>query len=149
MELREAMQKAGKRNMDNVSEMVALYLGLSHKNMRSKRRDRQLVDARRIVYNIIKSTYGYTLSFIGNHFKKNHATIIHSIRSHNSLMKYDKHYAEQYTRALSFVLSGSSSKDKSIALLQKKHYLENMLETINTQLIENENERKGKKSTNK
>ena len=146
MELKEALHEAGKRNMSRVSEMVALYLGIGHKGMLSKSRSRHLVDARRIVYNIIKSTYGYTLCFIGTHFKKNHATIIHNIRAHENLMKYDKNYAEHYTGALSFVLSGSNQNDEGIVLLQKKHYLENMLNTINSQIIEHEKNKHEKNS---
>ena len=140
MELKEAVHQTGKKNMDRITDAVCAYLDIPKARILSKSRERHLVDARRMIYNMIRSTYGYSLNSIGIHFKKNHATIIHGIRTHKHLCKYDSHYKKYYSEALGFVLSGWQSDETNIVLLQKKYYFESMLKSVNTQ-IQTENEK--------
>jgi len=61
-----------------------------------KSRLRQNVYARHAAANFLNKTIDLTLTYCGEVLNKDHATIIHSVREHENLYKYDKEYRFKY-----------------------------------------------------
>jgi len=74
------------------------YCGL---NPLKKTRKREFVEARSIMYMILRKVHGCTYTNIANMFKRNHATILHSIESFDYIYKTDVKFREKYDSILS------------------------------------------------
>ncbi len=77
-------------------EAACLVCNISEKEFYNKKRERHLVDARRMVYSFCRSVLGLGWLSIGRHFKVNHATAIHHNKVHEQLIDCDKIYQEKY-----------------------------------------------------
>ena len=66
-------------------------------------RERELVDARRMVFSICRDLFHIPYSHIAKYFKLNHATIIHHYRKHEHILRYDRVYEERYKAILELV----------------------------------------------
>jgi hypothetical protein len=86
-------------------------------------RERQNVRVRQAFAVALTNETGLTYSAIGNIMNKNHATIIHCRRNHESNMLYDPHYPEIYDlmcrKIYDMIISGS---DETRAILNRKYY---------------------------
>lgn len=69
---------------------------LSIASMVSPCRQRDLVDARKAFYKILRDIFGMSYTSIGLLFKKNHSTIICAMNEHDRLYKRDKNYTDFY-----------------------------------------------------
>lgn len=77
-------------------EASCLVCNISEREFYSKKRDRHLVDARRMVYSFCRNVLGLGWVSIGRHFNVNHATAIHHNKVHKQLVDFDKVYQEKY-----------------------------------------------------
>lgn len=77
-----------KHIIKNVSE----FYGIDPYNPTNKRR---YVDVRRVIYHLLRKKQ-FTFEEIGAMFGKDHATVLHGVRSHDSLVVNDKKYREDY-----------------------------------------------------
>lgn len=69
--------------------------------------ERKLVDARRIYSKVLRER-GYTFEIISKSLKKNHATVIHYMKSIDSILLYDKDLREKYLTCKNLFLEGKS-----------------------------------------
>ena len=99
------MEQAKRIKMDNIVRAVAGVHGLTMDEMRSDKRDRHLIDARRQAVVIIKDLLGYASTYIGRYFNRNHATILHHIKVNKSIVEYDYIYRDK------FILSKNTASD--------------------------------------
>lgn len=65
------------------------------------RRNRELVDARTIFYYIMRNDFNKKVSAIGKHVYKHHATVLHSLKSFDVLVKSDRKFKEDYQKVMS------------------------------------------------
>ncbi len=89
--------------MDKVERVknVVCYVGkISKKDLLSKKRDRFIVDNRRIAFVICRDILEMGWSQIGRAFKLNHATIMHNYTKHLHLLEYDDYYRNRYNDIL-------------------------------------------------
>ena len=78
--------------------IVAKATGTSIQLLISKARFRNLVDARRICYVILKNELKMTLGEIGAHFNRDHASVIHNYSQHEDLLRMYADYRIMWER---------------------------------------------------
>ena len=67
--------------MDALIDACEIIFNIKREDILSDSRKHKLTDARAIIYTISRLHYKIKLEKIGNHFNKNHATIIHGIKT--------------------------------------------------------------------
>ena len=84
--------KLGYDNMvvDFVKQVVCSYYEVEHRTMMEATRERSAVKCRQVAIYLINKHTSCTLTFIGMAFKKTHATIIHSKKTVEDNMFWDK-----------------------------------------------------------
>jgi len=96
---------------------------------------RNLVDARKTIFKLIREIYGYPYLVMGRFFKKNHATIIHQINTHDQLMLTDKNYRLTYNETLDLITKDADQFSTQKLLLKEKEYYQKRLEDINSKIL--------------
>jgi chromosomal replication initiation ATPase DnaA len=135
--LKEMIAAQKNRNMQNVLTAVSYVNSISEESIMDKSRIRPLVDARRFCYVLIREIYGYPYQTISGFFGKNHATIIHQLEVHKTLMKYDKHYSNNYIQIKNTLIDDTGFNSESILMKEKTYYLKKV-EEINSKLMGND-----------
>ena len=82
--------------IDSIIQSVCDFIKVDTKDFLSTKRDRILVDARRITVNILLREESHSVSGAGRCIKKNHATIIHYRSTHNTLYASNARYRHTY-----------------------------------------------------
>lgn len=90
--------------LDLITNATSLILNVSHTDIMSTRRDKQIVDARRIAYYLARQDFKFTLQAIANFFDKNHATILHQVKQHKAWSEHEDYYKNQYESVRTFLL---------------------------------------------
>lgn len=118
-------------------------------DMLAKNRKREVVDARRAYAKILRDR-GYTFELISKTIGKDHATILHYVRTIDSILVYDREFREKYLICKDAFLKDKESvsiyrreKDKDIyitvvklrnklqeVILDKKQILNNFVDYI-------------------
>lgn len=106
------------KEMDFVVEMVCEITRLSRPELFSENRQRHLVDGRRLAYALVRELFGTPYTVIGKYFSKNHASIIHALKTHKHLLDYDIVYRGRYTKI--FRLMYSKYNEEVIDFLKDK-----------------------------
>jgi chromosomal replication initiator protein len=79
--------------IEQIRDVVCEHFGLKIEEMLSKRRDRELAQARQIAMYLAKCHTKHSLSSIGELIgKRDHATVLHACKVVNDLMEIDKQY---------------------------------------------------------
>lgn len=81
--------------MDSLKTIINLVFFV---NIEDSTRKRKIVDARRAYSKILKDA-GFSYQHIGESIKKDHATIIHYIKSIDVLLKYDSVFQKKFLLA--------------------------------------------------
>ena len=83
---------------DEIFNMVCNIAGLDPKVVRKNNRSRirELVYARQISLTLMAYTLPLSLSTIARYFNKDHATVIHSIKTVKNLLETDKRYLDKW-----------------------------------------------------
>ena len=76
--------------------IVAKATGTNVQLLTSKCRIRNLVDARRICYKILRDELKMTYGEIGSHFDRDHASIMHNYEQHENLFRMYADYRIMY-----------------------------------------------------
>tara|TARA_R110002096_G_scaffold210537_2_gene397874 strand:+ start:1122 stop:1448 length:327 start_codon:yes stop_codon:yes gene_type:complete len=76
--------------INNLIKRVCESYEISDKELMSKRRLAYIVRPRQIIMYILRNDHKMTLERIATLFNKNHATIIHSVKSIENMISYDK-----------------------------------------------------------
>jgi hypothetical protein len=109
--------------MDSLKNIINLVFFV---NIDDPTRKRNIVDARRAYAKILKDA-GFSYQHIGGSIKKDHATIIHYVKSIDSLLKYDPIFEKKFISA------------KKNFLEENKHLMLNSKEDIYAIAISLEN----------
>ena len=88
METRSRIEKA--------VEAACLVCNISRKEFYNKKRERHLVDCRRMVFTFCRDVLNLGWVTIAKQFKVNHATCIHHKKVHAQLIESDKFYLQKY-----------------------------------------------------
>jgi len=96
-----ALQNENKDRTDNekidfLFSTMRSEFGLSRADLLSKSRKRELVEYRQISMHILKGYTTLGASAIGRVFKKDHATVLHSIKTVENLLNTDKNFAYKF-----------------------------------------------------
>ena len=69
-------------------------------DLTNMRRNRELVDAKRIFAFIGVRYFRYSLTYIGNYLNMHHANIIHYVKTTENLIETEKYFYEQFNLCL-------------------------------------------------
>lgn len=92
-------------SMDSIVEFVCLVTQVNKNDLLSRKRERVLIDAKRMCYSAIRDLYGYPLTSIGGFFHMDHTSVIHHLKAHKNLIEWDSSYSEKYNNLLSVIQS--------------------------------------------
>lgn len=80
-----------------VESLVCNYVGIEPKEIKNKTRKHEVVEARQLCHYIAKSKGLGSLSSIGFRFgRKDHATVLHSIRTVSNMLQTSRTFRNQY-----------------------------------------------------
>ena len=77
-------------------EAACLVCNISIKEFYNKKRERHLIDCRRMVFTFCRDVLNLTYQNIARQFDFNHASIIHHKKVHAQLIESDKFYLQKY-----------------------------------------------------
>lgn len=89
-----------KVTIDNIMSTVAKYYGIPHKDLRSPRRSRMLARPRQVAMALARELTEHSLPDIGQHFEKDHTTVLHADRKIKELRETDIRIREDYENLL-------------------------------------------------
>lgn len=118
---------------DEICQYVFEEEGVSWDMRLSRKRDRGLVIARQISIYIGNWFHPrLTWSFLGEPFKRDHATAIHAVRTINDLMEFDKTLRAKIFGYLDYVREKSKKDAESEVMktLQDRRNIEAVLELV-------------------
>ena len=84
--------------IDLIVNTVCAELDIKRSDLESDVRKRNLVDARSIIFQILHKELGLKSIETGKVFNRDHATVLHSIRSFENLLKSNKDFSLDYYR---------------------------------------------------
>lgn len=95
-------QSAQKLNFDTIEKVVCEYFEIEPSEVQAKTRKREIVIPRQICHQLSAKNKVGSLSEIGFRFgRKDHSTVLHSIRTVKDLIKTDKIFRAQYEELVS------------------------------------------------
>lgn len=134
------MIKPIEAQLDLLCTIVEAQYGIGREDFLANCRKRELVNFRRILMVILKKHTKESLASIGSHMGgKDHATVLHAIRTHEQLMvenqktkmPVNKEYADMFATIYSEYLSSLDSTFDKLAL---RNVLMSKIETMKTQV---------------
>lgn len=146
------MKSTRTETFEAVRNQIAEVNNLSVESLLSKTRKHELVRVRCMAYNILYYRYGANLSEIARLFNRHHATVIHGMETHKSLLATDETYVSDYGHTDSIVQSEqeTSSRNRAISILEslesfttigkKIVFVEKLLESFDNKSINCGNE---------
>ena len=90
------VKEVHKAAFEFVAESFVRKCAMSGDAIISPTRKRNITDARRVFYKILKSHFDMSYTVMGNIFSKDHSSIIASLKKHNDLYQIDKEYTMFY-----------------------------------------------------
>tara|TARA_R100001440_G_scaffold45559_1_gene65212 strand:+ start:1388 stop:1807 length:420 start_codon:yes stop_codon:yes gene_type:complete len=105
---------------ESVRNKIAEVNNTEVKDLMSKIRRHELVRVRCMSYNMLYYNYGAKLTEIAKLFNRHHATIIHGLETHKSLIDTDEGYVSDYghTENVVQVESHASTRNRAISILE-------------------------------
>lgn len=88
-----------RRLVTRIQQTVAEAHGISVEDLVSKSRKQELVYSRFIAFYFCRNLTNLCLADIGKAFNRDHATVLHGVRSHSFLTNY-KDYLKQYLKVI-------------------------------------------------
>ena len=88
------------KKIDNLVSLTSTVFSLP--NINQNNRQLPYVEARAIVYTILRNIEGMTFTSIGNYFNKSHATILHAYNEFPYMIKYNPLLTKKYHQILSY-----------------------------------------------
>lgn len=119
--------------MIGLKNIVCKEFNIKVKDLDSKCRLRNFVDARKVYSSIMRDYYKRGYTHIGNDLNKNHATIINLIKGHENLIVTDTFYIDAYNNCINKL----ECADNSHALSNKLQLLmevDDQLEEVKEEL---------------
>ena len=106
--------------IDSIIQSVCDFIQINKEDLLSTKRDRLLVDSRRIAVNILLREESHSVSGVGRCIKKNHATVIHYRNSHVSIYDTNARYRHTYDMCVRKYKGESYSTFQDFLLIGKK-----------------------------
>ena len=75
---------------------IELIIGVTKDDLKSKGRYRDYVDSRCIFTHFLRKYTKLSLTAIGNHINRNHATVLHQQRMTQNLLEVDEDFKQKY-----------------------------------------------------
>ena len=123
--------------IDSIIQSVCDFIQINKEDLLSTKRDRLLVDARRITVNILLREESHSVSGVGRCIKKNHATVIHYRNSHVSIYDTNARYRHTYDMCVRKYKGESYSSFQDFLLMGKKvKEVEGLLETRDQEIAD-------------
>ena len=100
--------------MPNSFEIINIVFDFYHIPVEirdSKSRKRELVNSRQVAMFYLKENTNETLNKIGNYFNRDHATVLHAIKTVNNLSDTDKKFRHELITVKEKIKYGLSSDD--------------------------------------
>lgn len=98
---KQCQKQISNHTLNSIEKVVCKYFGITPKEMREKKRDRNIVLPRQLCHHFSKEMTGTSLAEIGRRFgAKDHATVLHSNKTINNLKETDKVFRAQYEEIL-------------------------------------------------
>lgn len=112
-------------NLNQIADDVCLYISfkLNIEDIRKNTRLAEVVDARKIAYYILREKYHLSYPSIGKVFNKNHATVMHNLKSVKGLLEYDIIFKEKFDDC---VLNFDEQKSEIKVLSMLRDFKESM-----------------------
>jgi len=95
-------------SMDSIVEFVCLVTQVNKNDLLGRKRNRVLIDAKRMCYSAIREIYNYPLTSIGGFFRMDHTSVLHHLKAHKNLLEWDSSYSEKYNNLLTVIQSQES-----------------------------------------
>jgi len=142
MENRSREQKVA-----DITKIVCETMHVSSDELVSIKRERHMVDARRIFVNMLIEEEKFTYSHMAKLLNRNHATAIHYKRSHSGLYTGDEDYRYKYDRCMKKYRGENmatindliNSKKDTKKLEEKVSHLEEVIKDLKYQNLKLEN----------
>jgi|GEM_PF-3482128 len=83
---------------EKILTAVCVGLKIDHKALVGKCRTREISDARKIAFRLLRDLSSMTLVQIGRLFNKEHSTVVHSLDAYNELYEVDPAFREKVLR---------------------------------------------------
>ena len=137
----KAYRVANLKKCHSILQLVCEVLEVEPTEVKSLFRKRQLVDARRIYCVIARKFLALPLSTIGQFIKRDHSSVLHYHRQHDSLMTADKTYEHFYNLCEYAASQGKVEIDEQSnevyidALVAENKHLRNQLDSAVKQLV--------------
>lgn len=80
----------------SVEEIVASQWFTTVEEMHTKKRDRDVAEARQVVMWYAVNRMGYTYNRAGNIYDRNHVTAMYGIKTVNNLIETDRNFRERF-----------------------------------------------------
>ena len=123
--------------IDSIIQSVCDFIQINKEDLLSTKRDRLLVDARRITVNILLREESHSVSGVGRCIKKNHATVIHYRNSHVSIYDTNARYRHTYDMCVRKYKGESYSSFQDFLLMGKKvKAVEELLESRDQEIAD-------------
>lgn len=81
-----------------LEDVTCSVLGIQSQMLYSTTRKREIVTARQIIFFIVRPCYMLSLANIGDHYGKDHATVLHGIKQASWQIECDKYYRQNVER---------------------------------------------------
>ncbi|MDR2293355.1 MAG: hypothetical protein LBE11_07785 [Prevotellaceae bacterium] len=91
-------------NINKIIKTVCKLFDTDYETLNTKNRAHEFVLARQTVFYFTKKTTKIPLALVGKIFNRNHATVIHGIRTYENLLATDKHIRETHNRIASTLM---------------------------------------------
>ena len=96
-------------NTDEILNIISEEQSISVDSIVSRVRHRDVVGGRQLFCYILREKFGYSYSKIGKLIERNHATIMHSNKSHKDNYQFDREYRNMCDRVLNRVYEVSTT----------------------------------------
>lgn len=101
-------------------------LGVSPSDIISNYRKKNVVDGRRMMYNILRKKYKLTHEVIGALFNKDHSTVVYSERVHRSMLITEPEYVKRFDRLFRHFHGLKPPDSKLMTLMENQLLLKEM-----------------------
>lgn len=81
--------------IEQKKELIKAIKEVTGVDLKTKTRKYRFIEARMLYYKILRDN-GFTLSEIGNTLNKNHATVLHSLNTFDTIISIDKDLKDKY-----------------------------------------------------
>jgi chromosomal replication initiation ATPase DnaA len=96
-------------NTDEILKIISEEQQITVDSIKSRLRHREVVGGRQLFCYILREKFGFPYSKIGRLIERNHATIIHSNKSHKDNYQFDREYRDMCDKVFYRVLEVSTT----------------------------------------